>query len=471
MVFSSTLFLAWFLPLFLGLYTLADHRYKNLVILFGSVVFYAWGAPKFIFVVLLTTFLDFHLVKWMAEAGDERRRKRLLWASVGLNLGLLACFKYSNFFIDNFNGMLEALGMGTLGWTEIVLPLGLSFFIFESLTYVFDVYRKVHPPLRNFWDYQMYILFFPKLIAGPIVRFHEIAAQVRTRTHTPDHLLTGFYRFCLGLGKKVIIANAVGSTAQMYLGAEAADLSAGEAWLGMAAFYIQVYFDFSGYSDMALGLARMMGFDLPENFNSPYISRSIQEFWQRWHITLGSWMRQYLYIPLGGNHGSTALTYRNLALVFLASGLWHGASWNFVLWGMYHGTWLILERLFLLKMMARIPGLLRMAFTNAVVLVGCVLFSTHDFGQASAYFGAMFGGGPGTGLVPTMEFWLLAPVALAFAWMNALPFLRGIERRVFATTQTLPWHALLLPLSLGLFYLCLAIVSWSPYNPFIYFRF
>ena len=319
MVFSSILFLLYFLPAFLIIYFLTPAKLKNLVILLGSIFFYAWGAPLFIFAILGTTTVDFFLVKTMHNSTNEKRRKLFLVLSLCVNLGLLFYFKYCNFFIDNFNLVLQTLGVQQVKWTGVLLPIGISFYTFESLTYSIDVYRKVHKPLNNFWNYQMYIILFPKLIAGPIVRYHEISDQITDRSayYNIDNILTGFYRFCIGLGKKVFIANLMAAKADAVFNADVNTLTAGTAWLGTLAYTFQIYFDFSGYSDMAIGIGKMLGFKFPENFNNPYTSRSITEFWRRWHMTLGNWMRNYLYIPLGGSKvDSKTRLYFNLWSMF-----------------------------------------------------------------------------------------------------------------------------------------------------------
>lgn len=357
MVFSSIIFLLAFFPAFLITYYLADKKFKNLVILVFSIFFYSWGAPKFIFVILGTTFLDFHLVKWMSMTKSQLSRRLMLSLSVSVNLGLLFYFKYSNFFIENVNEILSVFGDKHIQWTKLVLPIGISFYTFETITYVVDVYRRVHKPLHNFWDYQTYIILFPKLIAGPIIRYHDLADQItdRSANETIDNRLTGFYRFIIGLAKKVLIANQMGLQADTIFAMDYSTIDSTTAWVGILAYTFQIYFDFSGYSDMAIGIGKMIGFKFPENFNSPYVSQSITEFWRRWHMTLGAWMRNYLYIPLGGNRvSSKARLYFNLWFVFLASGLWHGASWSFVIWGAYHGLFLVLERGFLLNVYKKI---------------------------------------------------------------------------------------------------------------------
>lgn len=340
MVFSSITFLIFFFPLFMLAYHFIDKQYKNILLLCASIFFYSWGAPKFVFILLATTTLDFYLVKSLDNAKTDGLRKLFLVLSLLMNLGLLAYFKYANFFIDNINAVLSVGGMHNVTWTKIILPIGISFYTFETVTYVVDVYRKVHKPLNNFWDYQLYIILFPKLIAGPIVRFHSIANQITERNETIDDKLQGFTRFCVGLGKKILIANVLGGQADEIMNQNPDWLTTSSAWLGIVAYTFQIYFDFSGYSDMALGIGKMIGFTFPENFDNPYNAQSITEFWRRWHISLGAWMKNYLYIPLGGNKVDTQWRlFFNLWFVFLVSGLWHGALWNFVIWGGI--SWLI----------------------------------------------------------------------------------------------------------------------------------
>jgi len=323
MVFSSITFLVYFLPLLLLVYFLSPNKIKNYVLLLASIFFYSWGAPRFIFVILLTTTLDFYLVKIMADSSSEKRRKLFLVISLCLNLGLLLYFKYCNFFIENLNSLLVLLHSEEIKWIGIALPIGISFYTFETITYVVDVYRKEHRPLSNFLEYQLYILFFPKLIAGPIIRFSQISDQIRGRfaNYDLDMILNGFFRFVLGLSKKVFLANTIGLTANAVFSSDPHTLGTADCWIGAIAYSFQIYFDFSGYSDMAIGLAKMFGFRFPENFENPYTANSITEFWKRWHISLGSWMKNYLYIPLGGNKvNSSKKLYFNLILVFVLSG-------------------------------------------------------------------------------------------------------------------------------------------------------
>ena len=421
MVFSSITFIFYFLPIFFLFYFLADKRYKNALILAGSVFFYAWGAPKFIFVILGTTAVDFYIVRGISGAGSQRLKKLLLALSLSLNLGLLFYFKYSNFFVENLNCALLQFGIKELQWTKLVLPIGISFYTFETLTYVVDVYKGIHKPLRNFWDYQLYIILFPKLIAGPIIRYHDFAGQIYDHTlyETNEHRLRGFYRFCIGLGKKVLIANVMGAVADRMFLLPTPELGTASAWYGVVSYTFQIYFDFSGYSDMAIGLGLMMGFRFPENFNNPHTSVSITDFWRRWHITLGTWMRNYLYIPLGGNRVDNKWRlFFNLWLVFLASGLWHGAAWGFIIWGAYHGLFLVIERLFLGKWLARV-GKLSLFYTFPVVMVGWVFFRTEHLDKAASYLHTMFTGFTGTdGWEPDTKYLTLLFIAFFFSFFT-----------------------------------------------------
>ncbi|KXK20715.1 MAG: membrane bound O-acyl transferase MBOAT family protein [Candidatus Parvibacillus calidus] len=473
MVFSSIVFVLYFLPVFLVLYFIIDRRYKNVLILVSSILFYAWGAPKFIFVILGTTLLDFILVHYMDRMATDWKRKVMLSISIVVNLGLLVYFKYSNFFIENINLFLSGLGFNEVAWTKLVLPIGISFYTFETITYVVDVYRRIHRPLTNFWDYQLYIIFFPKLIAGPIVRYHEIADQItdRSANENNENRLTGFYRFVIGLSKKVLIANQMGAQADMIFSQDYHQLSMMHAWVGILAYTFQIYFDFSGYSDMAIGIGRMMGFKLPENFNSPYTSGSITEFWRRWHITLGKWMRNYLYIPLGGNRISSGRTYMNLWLVFVASGLWHGASWNFVIWGAYHGCFLVLERTFLLRLYNRIGRVVPIVLTFFFVVIGWVFFRVEHFNDALTYISRLFAGGMEQFSLPNGRFIAIFLIAVFFAFFAVAQRTYAFQQKVFEQNYSLRGHLLMTPVILILFVLSLASITSFGFNPFIYFRF
>jgi alginate O-acetyltransferase complex protein AlgI len=470
MVFSSITFLVYFLPLFLLIYHLAPDKYKNTVILLASIFFYSWGGPKFIFVILGTTFVDFYLVRAMSEQKTTAAKRKFLILSVCLNVGLLFYFKYCNFFIENIN----ALAGADIKWLKVVLPIGISFYTFESLTYVVDVYRGVHKPLKNVWHYQTYILLFPKLIAGPIVRYHDIADQItdRSRNYNAEMKLSGFITFCIGLAKKTILANTLGMQADAVFNLPIEQVDTAAAWVGAIAYTFQIYFDFSGYSDMAIGLGKIMGFRLPENFNNPYISGSITEFWRRWHITLGAWMKNYLYIPLGGNQVSAPKLYRNLFIVFLLSGFWHGASWNFILWGAYHGIFLVLERLFLLDVYKRIGKFISVPLTLVIVVSGWVLFRNENIEYAVnvirqmysfEFFHSKF--------AVNNDFVFMAILAAIISLFAILPGGKKLQEKVYGEyfPQRRKWA--LVTCGTILFYVSLSFISALDFNPFIYFRF
>lgn len=473
MVFSSITFLLYFLPIFLVVYIALPKLFKNLWILLASCVFYAWGAPQFLFVVLISTVVDFYLVRWMHNQENSKRKRGLLFLSISLNVGLLAYFKYANFFIENVNSAFSSIGVSEIAWTEIALPIGISFYTFQTLTYSIDIYRGTNKPLDGLHTYLLYILSFPQLIAGPIVRFGLVAEQLINRPDTIDDKLYGFYRFCLGLGKKVLIANVLGRQAEVFLEMPVSELSTGGAWLGMLCFTFQIYFDFAGYSDMAIGLGRMMGFTFPENFNNPYNSRSISEFWQRWHITLGQWMRDYLYIPLGGNRVKNVRLYTNLLVVFVISGFWHGDSWNFVLWGLFHGTFLILDRLFLEKFLHSIGKIPSMLITFLIVVVGWTIFAiednmTHVFDYLSRMFAFDFSG-ISTGISSETITILILAAIISFVCISRIG--NRIQTFIYSENLTNVRSVGITFASIVLFCVSVGYVTASGFNPFIYFRF
>ncbi|MCU0429551.1 MAG: MBOAT family protein [Cytophagaceae bacterium] len=357
-------------------------------------------------------------------------------------------------------------------WMELALPVGISFFTFESITYIVDVYKREHSPQKSFIDFLTYILLFPKLIAGPIVRYHEIAHQLKSREHSLDNFLNGFYRFSIGLAKKVLIANQVGLIANHYFFYDTSFLDSASAWIGILSYTFQLYFDFSGYSDMGIGLARMMGFRLPENFNSPYISQSITEFWRRWHITLGNWMRNYLYIPLGGNRTNSKIRlYFNLWMVFLLSGLWHGASWNFIAWGLFHGTFLVLERAFLHTLYQKLGAFIRVFLTFFIISIGWVIFRSEDMVQAIGYIERLFAFQFDWQqfCIWKHNFYLL--LAAIFSFLAFFKFGQKIQATVFDEVTHPKKQVLQTIASLILLLLSLSYISASGFNPFIYFRF
>lgn len=472
MVFSSGLFLFFFLPLFFICYYLAPAKIRNAVILVFSLAFYFWGAPDFIAAVLLVTCLDFFIVAQLHRS-EGKKRKVYLVVSLCLNLSLLFYFKYANFFVENTNALLHSLGFSEIKWVAIALPIGISFFVFESLTYAIDVYRKDHDPLKNLWDYWMYILMFPKMIAGPIVRYIEVADSITNREIFQTDIMKGAVRFIIGLSKKVLIANVLGELADEILNMQVANLNSWLAWIAILAYTFQIYFDFSGYSDMAIGLARMMGFRFPENFDSPYASASITEFWRRWHIKLGTWMRNYLYIPLGGNRvQSKWRLYFNLGFVFLVSGFWHGASWCFIIWGAYHGVLLILERLFLQNVLQKLPKLIAVFVTFFLVVNGWVVFRIEQLDQAMLFYKKlyMFDLHDVFFEINSKQVFCFILAGL-FSWFILLPYGKRIQENLYFMNGDGRISPLALAIAPLLLVICIVYINTSSFNPFIYFRF
>ncbi|MGB5746113.1 MAG: MBOAT family O-acyltransferase [Desulfobacterales bacterium] len=393
MVFSSTFFLFSFLPAVIICYyaqrLLAPTGLRNAALLFFSYLFYLYGAAGFLLILIISTFADYLLGLLI----DRNARRKTLWLclSVIFNLGLLAYFKYANFFVAEFNSALSSFQLSPIVWKEVIFPIGISFFTFKKLSYVIDVYREESPALENIVDFALYIAMFPQLIAGPIVRYSYIRSQLKERRESWDNFYTGILRFCWGLAKKVMIANSCGQIADVIFSLNLELLDTKVAWLGAIAYTLQIYFDFSAYSDMAIGLGMLFGFKTPENFNRPYSAISITDFWRRWHITLSQWFRDYLYIPLGGNRRGNARTCLNMAVVCILCGIWHGANWTFLIWGIYHGLFLILERV---SGARSIPPekfrTVRRTLTLLIVTVGWVLFRSPDITQAMGFLGTMF---------------------------------------------------------------------------------
>lgn len=475
MVFSSILFLLYFLPAFMLLYFFADPKYKNYLIVAGSIFFYMWGAPKFVLVIVASIILDYYLSHLIYSSHPDRK-KRWLVISILINVSILLYFKYSNFFVENVNAMLSNLGSTShIKWTNVALPIGISFFTFHELSYIIDVYRGVNKPMKKISDYAVYILLFPQLIAGPIIRYKEISHQILDRTHqdTIDNKLLGLIRFIIGLAKKVLIANVLAAQADLLFAVPSNELSTWQAWIGILAYTFQIYFDFSGYSDMAIGLALMMGFKFPENFDNPYIAQNITEFWRRWHMSLGRWMRDYLYIPLGGNKVDTAWRlYFNLWIVFIISGFWHGASWNFIAWGAYHGFFLICDRLFLIKLFSRIGKPLRIAINFIIVMFGWVLFRAKDLTHAIQYAKSMFGTGDASfDTFIDNKVYAMLVLSIIICTLAAFNKIIRLQNNILFEKLSTPKTISLTLTCIVLFILCLGSLATSAYNPFIYFRF
>ncbi len=471
MVFSSIPFLLYFAPLFFLVYYMLPVKFRNGWLIISSLAFFSWGAPVFIFTLVASCLVDY----WCAGKFYSQKGKHYFIFTIIFNLLLLCYFKYANFFIDNFNFLAELMTGKKFPFAHILLPVGISFLTFHKISFLTDVYRRDCDYPRKFNQYLLYILLFPHLIAGPIVRFREIFPQILNRQSglAADGVFAGLLQFVIGLSKKVLIANVLGEFVDETVPSAGYGLGFAGSWLMMIAYSFQLYFDFSGYSDMAIGMARMLGFRFPENFRFPYTSKSITEFWQRWHITLGSWMRDYLYIPMGGNRNGTLSTYRNLVVVFFLSGLWHGASWNFVLWGLFHGFFLVVERIILLHALRKLPWIISGIYAFTVVTVGWVVFRIEDMEHAAGIFRELFSFSTAgmeslTQLNPKFLVVLIIAVVFSFqsnTWQQKLTDLYTTpQSRLVITSLT----AIAIPLLLGF---NIGELFATGFNPFIYFRF
>lgn len=466
MVFSSLSFLFLFLPAVLAVYYLVPRGWRNAILFLFSLLFYAWGEPVYVGLMLFSTVLDYTCGRLVEKNRGTAKQKLGLLLSVCVNLGLLCFFKYTDFFIDTLNSLTHA----AIPRLDLPLPIGISFYTFQTMSYTVDVYRGKAKLQRDILSFGAYVSLFPQLIAGPIVRYQEIADQINDRDCTADRFGDGVKRFVTGLGKKVLLANNIGLLWTSASQTPAEQLSVLGAWVGILAFAFQIYFDFSGYSDMAIGLGKMLGFEFPENFRHPYLARSVTEFWRRWHISLGAWFRDYVYIPLGGNRRGLSIQLRNMAVVWLLTGLWHGASWNFVLWGAFYGILLAAEKLFLLKRLKKAP-VLGWFYTAFAVLIGWVLFAFDDLAAGWAYLTALFGGGAGwvnSAAVFQLRTWLPLLVICAVASTDLLHRLYERLRRRCSGGLVLTADALRVAL---LFVLSVAWLISGSYNPFLYFRF
>lgn len=464
MLFSSMTFVFMFLPIVCALYLLSSKRFHNPILLAASIIFYAWGEPKYLAIMLLTILINY--AGAIAVEKFNSHKKFWLISTIVVDLGLLIYFKYFNFIIDNINNLFHA----HINALDVIMPIGISFYTFQALSYVIDVFRGDCKAQKDVYKLALYICLFPQLIAGPIVKYHDVAEQIEDREVNFDKVNTGVKRFIIGLSKKMLIANTLGAIADKIFTQPADTFSPLVAWLGSISYTLQLYYDFSGYSDMAIGLGLIFGFQFMENFNYPYISKSITEFWRRWHISLSTWFKQYLYIPLGGNRISKNRTYINLGIVFLLTGVWHGASWNFVFWGLWNGFFIILE-----KMTGwhnetdKVPvKILKHIYTIFVFVLGWVMFRADNMTYAWTYLKNMFGLVPVHDITYTMMYYVdnVEIVTLLAGILCAMPIFKNmiyVENKA-AKLAVNVWLMVL-------FILSSAAIAASTYNPFIYFRF
>jgi alginate O-acetyltransferase complex protein AlgI len=478
MLFNSPLFLLGFLPIFLIAYFVVPGiRLRNILIVLFSTFFFAWGDPLFCGYVIAGTGIDYLIIKHVLckRSASVKLRQIALVAAVMINISALLFFKYANFFVDQFQPLLQLVGMPTPSWYGVALPLGISFIAFHKISFVLDLYKQRISPPSSFIDALVYVLFFPQLIAGPIVRYYDIGHQIRARSHSSDEFIAGFFRFTRGLAKKMLIADPAGLIANAIFSLQPESLPTHYVWLGVLAYTIQIYFDFSGYSDMAIGLARIVGFKFPENFNQPYTARSVTEFWQRWHMTLSKWMLVYLYIPLGGNQVSQWRMYFNLWIVFLISGFWHGAAWTFIFWGAYFGFFLMLEKFCDQRgWVIPLPKVFRQLLTFIVIMNSWVLFRAESLEYAIGMFGRMYGLTSQL-QVATEPFALIFPphglavillgLAIAVTPLSVMPKLpQKLKDSIMLDTAL--WI-----ISILLFVLSLSSILAAGSSSFLYFRF
>lgn len=466
MVFSTPIFLYLFLPLFAAAYAFLPR--KNLVLLAASLIFYAWGEPLFILLMVVVTWVNYLVGRLVAE--DPPNRFPHLVIGVAINILVLLVFKYLGFLVENLNVVIVGLGFQSWPVPKLPLPLGISFFIFQAVTYVVDIYRRHSSPARGFSDVMLYISCFPQLVAGPIVRYEEIAERIRFRRSGWQRVVSGVERFAVGLAKKVIIADSLATPVDRIFSMPVSEVGFCLAWFGTIGFALQIFFDFSGYSDMAIGIGRALGFDFPENFNQPYRSRSIQEFWRRWHMTLSRWFRDYVYIPLGGNRQGVLRTYVNLLAVFVLTGFWHGASWNFLIWGLMHGLFLIIERLGLAGWFKHVWVPLKHFYVIVVVLLAWVFFRAENLPSAIMFIKAMAGLSPvpainglGNLTTPFVLFILVVGTVVA-----AFPEQKGDWRN---DTEPARFPMLRYGMLAPVILFSLALITSYSHKAFIYFRF
>ncbi len=466
MLFSSLVFIFFYLPLLIFFYYIFKKRsIKNLILLTFSLFFYSWGEPIYLFLMLLSISSNY-LIAIFLDKHRSNFNKHMMLLAVAFNVGFLFYFKYFNFFITNINNIFSL----KIEFNEVMLPIGISFYTFQILSYVIDVYRKKVEPQKNILNLAMYVSLFPQLIAGPIVRYETVENEIVNRSENLDDFLAGFKRFIIGLGKKVLIANNMALIADTIMSNDISRMSSLWLWIGIVAYSFQIFFDFSGYSDMAIGLGKMFGFNFLENFNYPYIAKNITDFWRRWHISLSTWFRDYLYIPMGGNKVSQFKWYRNIFVVWLITGLWHGASWNFVIWGLYFGTILILEKYFIIKILQLIPNFFSHFYSIILIIIGWVIFRLEDMSLVFTYLKGMFFINKNESLYFYMENLNITNSFIYF--IPAIILSTPLIKNIIDKNKENQFFILLYNTSLiFIFLMCIAKLLTSSYNPFIYFRF
>lgn len=467
-------------------YFFASDKIRNVLIFITGLLFYAWGEPFYVCLMLLSTAIDYTAGRLMAKYDDDNKKRKIcLIVSVCMNVGLLAIFKYSDFLIDSFNGVfgtsitnpvvlvnkaLNSLYPFGLNEKRVELPIGISFYTFQSMSYTIDLYLRNIKVQKSFLNFASYVSLFPQIVAGPIVRYEDVANELESRTVNIAKISAGIGLFVKGLAKKVLLANNIGMVWTQIKAMDYSTISVATAWLGIIAFAFQIYFDFSGYSDMATGLGKMLGFEFPKNFDHPYISKSISEFWRRWHITLGSWFRSYVYIPLGGNRNGNFKTYRNLFITWALTGLWHGASWNFILWGLFFGVLIIIERLGFGKILEKLHSAVSMLYTFVMVLFGWVLFDTDTLADAGRYYAAMFGASGS--LVDSYARYTIASNAVMLTLCILISGGLGSRLISFCEEKNKRASAVAgVAVKIGGLLICTAYLVGATYNPFLYFRF
>ncbi len=471
MIFSSMTFLWIFLPILLGLYFISKEKYRNIILLVFSLIFYSWGEPQYIILMLISILVNYIFGIILDKCKDKTKRRIVLITAILFDLGLLGYFKYFNFFVTNIN---KLFGNTILPIKEIILPIGISFYTFQIISYIVDLYRKEIKVQKNILNLALYITFFPQLIAGPIVKYHDIDKQLQKREITIEKFALGIKRFVYGLSKKVIISNSLAFVADYIFDSQITSINMPISWIGAICYTLQIYFDFSGYSDMAIGLGKMFGFEFMENFNLPYVSKSITEFWRRWHISLSTWFKEYLYIPLGGNRKGKFRTLINLAIVFLATGFWHGASWNFIIWGAYNGFFLIIERIKLKELLDKNKfKLINHIYSLLIIVVGWVFFRANGLKQAIKYLKVMF--------IPSNEKCyfdldiiinnkniLIFIIAILFSGIIQYIFNKLKNKEKIINIYQKYLEAIVISI---LMFICIMMLASNTYNPFIYFRF